>query len=608
MTRYQSSSVLAEGPRFAPREVRIEKRSDGTLVLRSPIKFERPQWSILDFIPGWADKAPQRVFLAQRGRDGEWQTISYAELWQRVQSVGQAMIDLGAKRGDRIAILSSNSIEHAIVLFAAMSVGVVAAPISPNYSLMPGGLARLQDIATLLRPSFVFVQDSEAYSGACMIPELASATWIVADQKPGSVSIQSLYQVHPGAEFERAFRSIDKEAAAKILFTSGSTGLPKGVINTHKMMASALEMGSLLVSPREAPVQVEWLPWHHTMGGNVILQGILKRGGTLYLDEGRPVPQLFHKTIANLKEISPTAMFNVPAGYTLLCEALETDQDLRTSFFRQLDRMSYGGAAISRTTLDKLYHLAKITTGRHIPVMSGYGTTETAPTISTTHWATDAPGELGLPAPGLELKLVPAGDTYEARVRGPNVTPGYLGRPDLTSAAFDDEGFYRVGDTVSFIDPANPNLGLRFTGRASENFKLANGTWVAVGNLRAAALAATQGVLQDVVIAGENRQFCAVLGWLNPVLAKKHATNADGDLNHDPGVIAFLQQCLRLYNASVGSSECICAFTLLEEPPSLAAGEITDKAYVNQRAVLSHRAAQMKLIYSSEPCGEVVVV
>ncbi len=436
---------------------------------------------------------------------------------------------------------------------------------------MPGGLTRLQDIATLLQPSFVFVQDSEVFSGARKIPELASATWIAADQGPGVVSLPPLYLTRPGAEFEQAFRSIDKEAAAKILFTSGSTGLPKGVINTHKMMASALQMGTLLVSPREAPVQVEWLPWHHTMGSNVILHGILKHGGTLYIDEGRPVPQLFHKTIANLKEVSPTAMFNVPAGYTLLCEALETDPDLRTSFFRQLDRMSYAGAAISPTTLDKLYQLAKAATGRSIPVMSGYGATETAPPISTT-------------------------------------PPGYLGRPDLTSAAFDDEGFYRVGDTISFIDPADPGRGLRFTGRVSENFKLANGTWVAVGNLRAAVLAATHGVLQDIVIAGENRHSCAVLGWLNPVMARKHAANPDGNLNCDPGVIAVLQQSLWLYNAGVGSSERICALTLLEEPPSLAAGEITDKAYVNQRAVLINRAAQMELVYSSEPCGQVVVI
>ncbi len=601
-------TTVLQGPRFAPRKVDIEKRVDGTLVLRSPISFQKPEWSILDFLPEWAKKAPNRTFLAQRGGDGAWEKVSYAEMWARVQAVGQALLDQGAQRGDALAILSGNSIEHAVVMFAAMSAGLVVAPISPNYSLMPGGLARLQDISTLLRPSFVFVQDSDAYAAARTIPELASATWIAADQKAGSLAISSLYGTAPGASFENAFRSIDMESPAKILFTSGSTGLPKGVINTHLMMASALEMGSLLVLPREAPVQVEWLPWHHTMGSNIILQGILRYGGTLYIDDGRPVPQLFHKTIANLKEVSPTSMFNVPAGYTLLCEALEVDADLRTSFFRNIDRISYAGSAISRTTLDKLYHLAKTTTGRHIPVMSGYGTTETAPTISTTHWATEESGELGLPAPGLELKLVPAGDSYEVRVRGPNVTPGYLGRPDVTAAAFDDEGFYRIGDTVSFIDPAYPHMGLRFTGRLSENFKLANGTWVVVGNLRAAVLAATHGVLQDAVIAGENRPSCAVLGWLNPVMAKGHAVGDATDLSSDPGIIAFLQQCFRAHNASVGSSDRVCSFAIFDELASLAAGEITDKAYVNQRAVLSHRAPRVERLYASEPCDQVIVI
>jgi feruloyl-CoA synthase len=604
----RSASQIPDGPRFAPREINVERRTDGTLVLRSPIAFEKPEWTILDFLPDWAEKTPTRTFLAQRGADRKWQTISYADMWARVQAVGQALLDQGAQRGDKLAILSGNTIEHAIVMFAAMSAGLVVAPISANYSLMPGGLARLQDISTLLRPSFVFVQDTEIYAAARTIPELASATWIAADRKAGSIAIESLYQTVPGASFEQAFRSVDREAPAKILFTSGSTGMPKGVINTHLMMASSIEMGSLLVRPREHPVQVEWLPWHHTMGGNVILQGILKYGGTLYIDDGRPVPQLFHETIANLKEVSPTGMFNVPAGYTLLCEALEADADLRASFFRRIDRISYAGSAISRTTLDKLYHLAKTTTGRHIPVMSGYGTTETAPTISTTHWATEEPGELGLPAPGLELKLVPAGDTYEVRVRGPNVTPGYLGRPDVTAAAFDDEGFYRIGDTVSFIDPARPRLGLRFTGRLSENFKLANGTWVVVGALRAAVLAATHGVLQDAVIAGENRLSCAVLGWLNPIMAKEHAVGDGSNLTEDSGVIAYLKQCFRAHNANVGSSDRVCSFTILDEPPSLAAGEITDKAYVNQRAVLNHRAPRVELLYSSEPYDHVFVV
>ncbi|MBS4001811.1 MAG: AMP-binding protein [Afipia sp.] len=608
MTVKPASSTAPQGPHFAPRVVNIETRADGTLVLRSPIAFKNPEWSILEFLPKWAQKAPDRTFLAQRGSDGAWEKVSYSQMWARVQAVGQALLDRGAQRGDKLAILSGNSIEHAVVMFAAMSVGLVVAPISPNYSIMPGGLARLQDISTLLKPSFVFVQDSDVFAAARTIPELASATWIAADQKAGSLAIKSLYEIKPGASFEKALLSIDNNAPAKILFTSGSTGLPKGVINTHLMMASAIEMGSLLVKPREEPVQVEWLPWHHTMGSNVILHGILKQGGTLYIDDGRPVPQLFHKTVANLKEISPTAMFNVPAGYTLLCEALEIDADLRASFFRHIDRISYAGSAISRTTLDKLYQLAKTTTGSHIPVMSGYGTTETAPTISTTHWATEEPGELGLPAPGLELKLIPTGDTYEIRVRGPNVTPGYLGRPEVTAAAFDDEGFYRVGDTVSFLDPAHPHTGLRFTGRLSENFKLANGTWVVVGNLRAAVLAATHGVLQDAVIAGENRGSCAVLGWVNPVRAKEHAVGGTENLASDPGVIAFLQQCFRVHNASVGSSDRICTFTLLEEPPSLAAGEITDKAYVNQRAVLSHRAPRVELLYSTERYDQIIVI
>src|SRR3954470_24352098 len=445
---------------FAARELSIERRTDGTLVLSSPLELGKCDWRITDFLPSWAHSAPDRIFLAQRNTKGGWDEITYGEGWSQVQAVGQSLIDMGAKPADRLAVLSGNSIENAVISFAAMSMGVILAPISPNYTLMPGGLARLKDIAQVLRPNFVFVQSGRDFSAARSIPELADSTWISVDGGPETTPFRVLTDRTEWTGFAQASRAISTDAVAKVLFTSGSTGLPKGVLNTHRMMASSLQMGSLLVSPPEAPVQVEWLPWHHTMGSNVILHGILKHGGTLYIDEGRPVPQLFHKTIANLKDVSPTAMFNVPAGYTLLCEALETDQDLRTSFFRQLDRMSYAGAAISRTTLDKLYHLAKASTGRPIPVMSGYGTTETAPTIATTHWATDTPGELGLPAPGVELKLIPAGYTYEARVRGPNVTPGYLGRPDLTSAAFDEEGFYRVGDTISFIDPANPGRGL----------------------------------------------------------------------------------------------------------------------------------------------------
>ncbi|MEH2503337.1 feruloyl-CoA synthase [Bradyrhizobium sp. AZCC 1578] len=593
---------------FAPKEVSIARRTDGTLVLSSPIQLGECDWRITDFLPTWANSVPDRIFLAQRNARGGWDEITYSEAWLQVQAVGQSLIDMGAKPADKLAVLSGNSIENAVISFAAMSIGVILAPISPNYTLMPGGLARLKDVAEALRPNFVFVQSGRDYSAGRSIAELAAATWISVDGAPDTVPFQTLTARSLSDGFERASSAVSCDAVAKILFTSGSTGFPKGVLNTHRMMASSLQMGSLLVSPPDTPVQVEWLPWHHTMGSNVILHSILKNGGTLYIDDGRPLPQLFHKTIANLREISPTAMFNVPAGYNLLCDAIENDRELGASVFKRMDRMSYAGAAISEGTLKKLYRLTSSITGRRIPVMSGYGTTETAPTISTTHWATDQPGEIGLPAPGLQLKLIPVSDTYEARVKGPNVTPGYLGRPDLTEKAFDEEGFYRIGDTVSFLDPAKPELGLRFTGRISENFKLANGTWVSIGNVRAAILAATRGVLLDIVVAGENREACALLCWLNPTEAARISKSPGSDLTCDADVVEFLKERFREYNETVGSSERICSFSLLKEPPSMAAGEITDKAYVNQRAVLKHRSEQVERLYCNEASRDVIPV
>lgn len=592
--------------KFAPRELHIERRSDGTLVLSSPLAWKPCEWRITEFLPNWAEAAPDRVFLAQRNAKGGWDEITYRQAWSQVQAVGQSLIEMGGKRGDKLAVLSGNSIENAVISFAAMSVGIILAPISPNYTLMPGGLARLKEVAEVLRPNLVFVQSGRDFSAGRSIPELAEATWISVDGAPDTVPFRVLTDRSGHEGFDQASRTVACDDVAKILFTSGSTGSPKGVLNTHRMMASSLQMSSLLVSPPTAPVQVEWLPWHHTMGSNVILHGILKNGGTLYIDDGRPLPQLFHKTLANLKEISPTAMFNVPAGYNLLCDAVEQDSELGACVLRRMDRMTYAGAAISQGTLEKLNRLTSSITGRRIPVMAGYGTTETAPTISTTHWATDRPGEIGLPAPGLQLKLLPVSDSYEARVKGPNVTPGYLGRPDLTEKAFDEEGFYRIGDTVSFLDPEKPELGLRFTGRISENFKLANGTWVPVGNMRAAVLAATGGVLLDIVVAGENREACALLCWLNPTEAARIAAAPAGDLTSDPLVIQFLKDRFRSYNEAVGSSEKICSVILLKDPPSMAAGEITDKAYVNQRAVLKVRAEQVERLYAREAAGDVI--
>ncbi|WP_027582397.1 AMP-binding protein [Bradyrhizobium sp. Ai1a-2] len=611
-----ASPVSSRELRLAPRQVLIDDRSDGTKILKSPIEFRSSDRSVLDLLSEWASRAPDRIFLAQRTPDGGWQEMTYREMWRRVQAAGQGLINLGAARGDRLAILSGNSIEHAIVMFAAMAIDVVVAPISPSYSLLPGGMARIEDIAKVLRPNFVFAQSREPYFAARRIREFAGATWITSEGAGAeAVELERLYSTEPEPAFFERLSSIDVDRPAKILFTSGSTGLPKGVINTHRMMMCTIEMTALLVSSdaddSRWPVQVEWLPWHHTMGSNIILHGVLRDGGTLYIDDGRPLPHLFHRTIANLKEVSPTKMLSVPGGYTLLCEALAADPQLRTSFFRRLDALMYGGSAIARPTLDKLKELAIATIGRPVPILSGYGATETAPLISATHWTGSEPGEIGLPAPGIQLKLVPHGDAYEARVKGPNVTPGYLEMPDATRAAFDEEGFYRVGDLVSFVDPADPNMGLRFAGRVSENFKLSNGTWVVAGALRTALLAATEGVLQDVVIAGENRDRCALLAWLNSARAKQYATGSnkaeDRDLCCDPGVIAFIRERLQRHNKATGSSERIVSFILSDEPPSLGAGEITDKAYINQRAVLNRRREQVEMLYG-RPTGVGVIV
>ena len=405
-------------------------------------------------------------------------------MWARVRAVGQALLNRGLRRGDRIAILSGNSIEHAIVNFAAMSAGLVVSPISPNYSLLEEAQPRLREIAAVLKPAVVFAQNAAKVATARRIPELAAATWISAVACEGALPLADLYDTQPAEAFADAFATRDPDAPAKILFTSGSTGSPKGVINTHAMMASSVAMGTNLATSREPPVQLDWLPWHHTMGGNATLNGVLKAGGTVYIDDGRPTRELFARTIANLRGLSPTAMLNAPLGYEMLVDALEQDSALRASFFGKLQRLSYAGSAIPASTLRRLQDLATATVGRSVPVMSGYGTTETAPGICTTTWPTEESGELGLPLPGISLKLVPVNDYYEVRVKGPNVMPGYLDRPAETSAAFDEEGFYCVGDTVTFMDRADPSRGLRFHGRLSESFKLTNGTWVLASALR----------------------------------------------------------------------------------------------------------------------------
>jgi feruloyl-CoA synthase len=593
-----------------PTDVDVTRREDGILILRSRIKL-KVSGTICSYLPHWAREAPDRIFLAQRTGDNVWQHITYGEFWSRVRSVGQALLDRGGAAGDTLAILSGNSIENAVMQFGAMSVGLQVAPISQNYSLLPGGLSRIEEIGKVLTPKFVFAQEADPYVQARGVRGFAQAEWVTAERAADTTLLSELYDVAPRQPFEAAFAAVGPDTVGKVLFTSGSTGSPKGVINTHRMMQSSLQMIAQVMPVSGPPVMLEWLPWHHTMGSNVILNGILKDGGSLYIDDGRPTPDAFHRTIANLREVSPTASFNVPSGYAQLCVALRNDPVLKQKFFHRIQRMIFGGAAISAPVIATLQELAIEVRGERIPIMAGYGATETAPTICMSYRPCEAPGEIGLPAPGVELKLIPAVEAYEVRVRGPNVMPGYFGMPALTAAAFDEEGFYRVDDAVAFIDPANPARGLKFVGRLSENFKMANGTWVLAGNLRAAILNRMGGVLQDLAIGGENRDSLVALVWLNPDGAKQHATDVAGtasaeNLAADPGVHHYIHRVLHEHNRAAGSCDRISAVAIQTELPSLAAGETTDKAYINQRVVLKNRAAVMDILYGAAPSSHII--
>lgn len=604
---------LAPGTRlvFAPKEVIAHYRADGSVLLRSPIPLQGVKDNIVDYLEKWAAETPDRVFLGQRGQGGDWDELRYGQAWQRVQAVAQALLDLGLTQETPIAVLSGASLEHAIISYAALLVGVPVAVISPSYSLLPGALPRLVDIAAVLRPAAVFAQCAEQFQGAREVPEIAAAKWISATAgQPGTLYLGDLYETVPSHQVVLARQVVTPETTGKILFTSGSTGAPKGVINTQRMLCSAIVAAALLVDTADAPVLLDWLPWHHTMGGNSNLNGALRAGGSLYIDDGRPTtPQAFQKTLDNIREIRPTTLLSIPAALQMLVDALEADTDLCRAFFSRLTRMTFAGASLPQDIWNRLQALAIQATGQEIAFGSGYGTTETAPGIAITHWATRSGGELGLPVPGLTIKLVPVEDRYEVRVRGANVTPGYFRRPDLTAAAFDDEGFYQTGDLVQFIDAAKPSDGLRFAGRLSENFKLTNGSWVATGELRLALLEACQPLASDLVIAGQDRDDIRLLIWVSAQARLSAGAPAEGRIgpSHYQALAAALADRLRVYNQDKGGkTHWVAAFRILHESASLGAGETTDKGYVNQRGVLRQRAELVEDLYAPNPSVEVV--
>jgi feruloyl-CoA synthase len=470
--------------RLGPADVTLDRRPDGTLHLRSPHALGIYPEKLTLRLEHWAETAPDRIFLAQRTAAGPWRTLTYAETLATVRGIARALLERDLSPERPIATLSGNDIEHALLGLAAMLVGIPYAPISVPYSLMSSDFGKLRSIIEILTPGLVFAADGKPFARAIEVSVPLDTEIVVTANPPGSrpaTMFADLIATEPTPAVDAAHDRVGAETIAKILFTSGSTGNPKGVINTQRMLCSnqAMIRAGLAFVGDEPPVLVDWLPWNHTFGGNHNFNLVLDNGGSLYIDEGKPVPGAIAATARNLKEIAPTIYFNVPKGFEALLPHLREDKALRENFFSRLKVMFYAGAGLQQYVWDELTELSVATTGERIIFLSSIGSTETSPLALSCNW------DFGLPSPDVELKLVPNEGKLEARLKGPNITPGYWRRPDLTAEAFDHEGYYKIGDALKFVDDADPAKGLLFDGRLAEDFKLASGTWVSVGALRA---------------------------------------------------------------------------------------------------------------------------
>jgi len=603
-------------PHFAEPAVEVERRADGTLVLRSPQTLASYPDHLGISLRHWAETAGERVFLAERAGDG-WREVSFAEARAAADAIAQALLDRGLGPTRPLMILSGNSVNQALLMLGAMQAGIPVAPVSPAYSLMSQDFAKVKHVFDLVRPALLYVEQSAPFAGALGALDLDGVELVAASAStdgPPATPFADLLQAVPGAAVEAAFADVGPDTIAKYLFTSGSTGLPKGVINTQRMLCAnqqqALQIWPFLAE--EPPVLVDWLPWNHTFGANHNFNMALVRGGTLYIDAGKPAPGLIEETVRNLGEVSPTFYANVPAGFAALLPYLERDEDLRASLFRRLKLIFYAAAALPQDIWTRLEAVSVAATGHRVAMISAWGSTETAPLATGVHWPIEQAGVIGLPVPGVALKMVPNAGKQELRVKGPNVTPGYLERPDLTAEAFDDEGFYCIGDAGRLLDPAEPVRGIVFDGRVAEDFKLTSGTWVHVGGVRVAALAAASPVLQDAVVCGHDRDRIGLLAWPNLDGCRNIAGRPEAELPEliaDPAIAAHLQQALAAYNTGhSGSSQRIARVLLMAAPASIDANEITDKGYINQRAVLERRAPEVGRLYAEPAADDVIVI
>ena len=599
---------------FPPQELDVEKREDGTLILRSPIKLEEYEVNVGNKFKKTCEQVPENIWLAERD-NGEWIKLSYKKALKNINSISQYIIDNGLNQKKPIMILSGNSINHGLLNVAGLFCGVPVAPISIAYSLMSSDYAKLKHCFELVDPGLIFVEDGIMFEKALENLPLDNIKVICTKNpvlKYNMELFKNLLCIVPNNEIEKTYNAVTPSYIAKYLFTSGSTGMPKGVINTQKMLCVNMQQGHQ-VRPQKLgeSVIVDWLPWNHTMGGNLSLNGIFWNGGTMYIDNGKPIPSLFLNTIKNLKEISPTSYGSVPAGLAMLLEALKSDKELCKTFFKNLSFISYGGASLPPEIWYGIRDLAKNTTGNDIDLVSGWGATETAPLSTSTYFKLDKPGNIGLPVPGIEIKMIPVGNKMELRVKGPNVTPGYLKRDDLTKKAFDEEGFYIIGDAGRLVDANDPSRGIDFDGRVVENFKMLTGTWVDVGSLRLAVVNSCAPLLQDGLVTGHDKNYLGFLAWPNIEACKNflgQELEVKEIINH-PLLREEIKRNIVIHNKNFpGSSTKIKKLILMHIPPSFDNNEITDKGYVNQSSALAARADLVNKLYDSLNDSEEVIV
>ena len=599
---------------------RFDERSDGSLLVTATAPLPPYPERLTAHLTRHAAEAPERPFLVRRGEGGAFEPLTYGAALRTVERIAAALLTRNLSAERPVMILSGNGFEHALLSLAALHVGIAVAPVSPAYSTVSQDHGRLRAIVELLTPGLVFAAEGATYAPAIAAAVPTGTEVVIGDGaaigRPAT-PFAELMQADDPDSVAAAHAAVAPETVAKLLFTSGSTGVPKAVVNTHRMLSANQAMlqarfPSLTAAP---PVMVDWLPWHHTFGGNHNFNLVLANGGTLYIDEGRPTPGGIRETVRLLREVAPTLYLTVPKGFEALVPHLRDDEALRENFFSRLQVTFFAAAGLPQPVWDAIDDLARRTIGRTVPMVTGLGATETAPLALVTDDRPARAGQVGLPAPGVELKVAPVGAKREARVRGPNVTPGYWRRPDLTASAFDEEGFYRLGDALVPVDPADPHRGFVFDGRLNEDFKLTTGVWVSVGPLRAAFLDAFQPLVRDVAIAGEARDEVAALVF--PDIAACRALcgeTCSGETCDDEAVLAhpalrrdFARRLAAFAQRATGSSNRIARLLLLPEPPALDRDEVTDKGSINQRGVLRNRADAVARLYAAPPAPDIIL-